>query len=319
MAEHNSRLRALFTRLRNAGIRLKMEKCEFGLASLKYLGHIIDANGTRADPTKVRAIVDCPRPQSLNQLRSFLGMVNYYNKFVPNISTVTNVQYDLTKKDYKFIWTAAHQMAFDSLKRALVSDKVLSHYDPTKRLGVSADASAYGVGAVLLNMESNGREKPIYYASRVLFDAEKNYSQIEKEGLAIVFAMRRFQRYLAKQHFILFTDHRPLLKIFGQNETTSTTTSARFQRWSLFLSSFDYEIGFKKSTENANDDALSRNPVDAAERIDSKIAYIQKDYLSDLPIDWRQIRNRSTNDRLLSHATFYTCTGWPNVCPSEEL
>ena len=207
MAEHNSRLRALFTRLRNAGIRLKMEKCEFCLRSLKYLGHIIDANGTRADPAKARAIVDCPRRQSSNQLQSFLGMVNYYGKFVPNISTVTGPLYDLTKKDVKFIWTATHQMAFDSLKQALVSDKVLSHYDPTKRLGVAADVSAYGVGAVLFNMESNGIEKPIYYANCVLSDAEKNYSQIDKLGLAIVFAMRRFQRYLEVRQFILFTDH----------------------------------------------------------------------------------------------------------------
>ena len=246
-------------------------------------------------------------------------MVNYYGKFVPNISTVTGRLYDFTKKDVKFIWTATQQMAFDSLKQALVSDKVLSHYDPTKRLGVFADASAYGVGAVLFNMESNGIEKPIYYASRVLSDAETNYSQIEKEGLAIVFAMRRFQRYLEGRHFILFTDHRLLLKIFGQNEPTPTTTSARLQRWSLFLILFDYEIVFKKSTENANADALSRNPVDAAERIDSEIAYIQKDYLSCLPIDWKQIRNWGTNDRLLSHAIFYTRTGWPDVCPSEEL
>ena len=146
--------------------------------------------------------------------------------------------------------------------------KVLSHYNLTKRLGVSADASAYGVGAVLFNIESNGIEKPIYYASRVLFGAETNYSQIEKEGLAIVFAMRRFQQYLEGRHFIIFTDHRQLLKIFSQNETTPTTTSARLQRWSLVLSSFDYEICFKKSKENANADAVSRNPFDAAERID---------------------------------------------------
>ena len=130
MAEHNSRFRALFTRLCNAGIRLKMKKCEFGLTSLKFLGHIIDANGTRAETAKVRAIVHCPRPQSLNQLRSFLGMVNYFGKFVPIISTVTGPLYDLTKKDVKFIWTATHQMAFDSLKRALVSDSFVTlRYD----------------------------------------------------------------------------------------------------------------------------------------------------------------------------------------------
>ena len=131
--------------------------------------------------------------------------------------------------------------------------------------------------------------------------------------------MRQFQWYLKGRQFILFIDHRPLLQIFNHNETTPTSNSARLQRWSLFLISFDYEIGFKKSTENANADALSRHPVDATKRIDLEIAYIQKYYLSDLPIDWRQIRNRSTNDRLRFHSIFYTPTGWPDVCPFHEL
>ena len=232
-AEHLDRLRALFTRLRQAGLKHKREKCQFCRESLTYLGHVIDANGTRPDPETLRAIVDCPVPKDASQLRSFLGMVNYYGKFVPNLSTAAGSLYNLTKKDVKFCWTQAHQMAFDSLKRILVSDKLLAHYDPYLILGISADASSYGIGAVLFHIEPNGVERPIYYSSRVLSDAEKNYSQVEKEGLAIIFAMKRFQRFVTGRHFFLFTDHRPLLKIFGQQESTPSTTSARLQRWSL--------------------------------------------------------------------------------------
>ena len=318
-SEHFDRLRALFTRLREVGLKLKREKCEFCLPSLTYLGHIIDANGTRPDPAKVRAIVDCPIPKDAQQLRSFLGMVNYYGKFVPNLSTSAGSLYGLTKKNVQFCWTRDHQLAFDSLKRVLVSDKLLAHYDPNNSLGVSADASAFGIRAVLFHIDSNDNERPIYYASRVLSDAEKNYSQIEKEGLAIIFAMQRFQRFVTGRHFLLFTDHQPLLKIFGSHDSTPTTTSARLQRWSLFLSSFNYEIAYKKSVEHANADGLSRHFVDLGESIDSEIAIIQHDILEDLPIDWHQIRARSAKDRLIAHAIYYTRIGSPENCPSEDL
>ena len=274
--EHIERLRALFNRLQNAGIKLKKEKCEFCLASLSYLGFIIDSSGTRPDPANVRAIVECPVPNNADRLRSFLGMANYYGRFIANMSSKAAPLYALTRKDTNYNWTAKHQTAFDNLKSVLASDVVLAHYDPRKEIGVAADASAYGIGAVLSHLEPDGLERPICYASRVLSDAERNYSQIEKEGLSIVFAMQRFHRYISGRHFILYTDHRPLLKIFGPHDAIPTTTSARLQRWAIYLSSFNYSIGFKKSADHANADGLSRYPVDKPSVIDAEICKIQR-------------------------------------------
>ncbi|MCP6768594.1 Ty3/Gypsy family RNase HI domain-containing protein, partial [Klebsiella pneumoniae] len=104
----------------------------------------------------------------------------------------------------------------------------------------------------------------------VLSASEKNYSQIEKEGLTIIFALKQFQRYLSGRHFTLHTDHRPLIKIFGQHDAVPSTTSARLQRWAIFLGCFDYTIGYNKSADNANADGLSRHPVGEAESIDSE-------------------------------------------------
>lgn len=114
---------------------------------------------------------------------------------------------------------------------------------------------------MLFHTDVSGNERPVYYASRVLSSSEKNYSQIEKEGLAIVFALKHFQRFLSGRNFTLHTDHRPLFKIFGSNDAVPSTTLARLQRWAIFLGCFNYTIGYKKSAENANADGLSRHPV----------------------------------------------------------
>lgn len=207
--------------------------------TITYFGHVIDASGTRHDPSKVLASIDCPFPKDAQQLRSCLEIGNYYGNVVPNMSTAAGSLCFLTNKNVGYNWRTTHQAAFDALKQSLISEKVLAHYDPNKRIGVAADASAYGIGAVLFHIESNGIERPVYYVNRVLSDAEKNYFQIEKEGLAIIFAIKLFNCYITGRHFVLFTDHRPLLKIFGPNEQTPTTTSARLQRLALFLGKFD--------------------------------------------------------------------------------
>ena len=130
--EHFDRLRALFTRLKEAGIKLKREKCEFCLPSLSYLGHIIDAFGTKPDPEKVRAVVDCAVPENAEKLRSFLGMANYYGKFISNLSGIAAPLYALTRTDADYNWSEKEQQAFDHIKRALTSNTILAHYDPNR-------------------------------------------------------------------------------------------------------------------------------------------------------------------------------------------
>ena len=316
--EHIDRLRALFTRLQNSGIRFKKEKYSFCLQQPCYLGHIIDASATLPDPEKVRAIVKCPVATNSDQLRSFLGMTNYYGKFIANMSCVAAPFYSLTRKDTSYVWGPKQQSPFENLKSALASDVVLAHYDPAKEICVAADASAYGVGAVLCHREC-GIEHPVSYVSRVLSDSERNYSQIEKERLAKIFVMQRFQRYISGRHFTLLTDHRPLLKIFGEHESVLSTTSARLQRWAIFLGSFDYSINLKQSGDQSNADSLSRHFVDKPELIDFEICQIQHERLESLPVDWKMIRDRSRVDPVISQAIRYTRIGWPETCPSDDM
>ena len=166
----------------------------------------------------------------VSQLKSFLGLINYYGKFLPNLSTVLFPLYSLLQEQTKWTWNDVQQKSFDKVKSLLASDCVLVHYDPSKEVIVACDASPYEVGAVFSHREADGQEKPIAFASRSLAVAEK-YSQLEKEGLAIVFTVKRFHQYLFGRHFIILSDHKPLQHLFSETRATPTMASARIQRW----------------------------------------------------------------------------------------
>ena len=194
--EHLKNLDEVLTRLEGRGLRLKREKCAFMLPKIEYLGHTISADGLHPSKDKVRAIVDAPVPHNVSQLRSFLGMVNYYGKFLHQLSSLLAPLYKLLQKKARWHWGQEQQEAFAKVKELLVSSQLLVHYDPSTEVILSCDASPYGVGAVLSHIMEDGSEKPIAYASRSLAPAEKKYAQLEKEGLAIVFGVRKFHQYL---------------------------------------------------------------------------------------------------------------------------
>ena len=154
-------------------------------------------------------------------------------------------------------WTSKQQRAFTRSKQLLTSAKVLVHYDPRLDLVVAGDASAYGIGAVLSRKMPNREERPVAFASRTLSSAERNYSQVEKEVLACVFAIKKFHSYIFGRSFTLVTDHKPLLTLFGENKPISPQASARVQRWALTLAMYNYWIAFKPTTAHSNADGLS--------------------------------------------------------------
>ena len=187
--EHLSTLDKVLTRLAEAGLRLKQQKCHFLKPSVEYLGYNISAEGLRPTAEKVRAMAEAPTPQNVSQLRSFLGLVDYYSKFLPQLSSLLAPLYKLLQKKSPWTWGPEQQKAFQEAKAQLTSSCLLVHFDPDRELILACDASPYGVGAVLSHRMDDGSDKPIAFASRSLAPAEKKYAQLDKEGLAIVFGV----------------------------------------------------------------------------------------------------------------------------------
>ena len=181
--EHLKNLQLVLQQLETAGLHLKKKKCEFLVPSITYLGHRIDAQGLHPLLEKVDAIIKAARPKSITELKAFLGLLNYYGKFIPNLSSVLHPLYELLQHKVHWTWNAQREKAFASAKALLTSDSVLIHFDPDKPLILACDASAYGIGAVLSHCLPDGSERPIVFTSRTLSTAEQKYSQIEKETL----------------------------------------------------------------------------------------------------------------------------------------
>ena len=158
------------------------------------------------------------------------------------MASVLHPLYQLLKKDLKYTWTSAAQKAFDTVKEMITSDTVLTHYNPELPVKLACNSSAYGLGAVISHVMENGEERPIAFASRTLNAAEKNYAQIQKEALAIIWGVQKFHCYLFGRKFTLVTDHQPLLSIFGPKKGIPATTASRMQRYALFLQGHDYDI-----------------------------------------------------------------------------
>ena len=236
------------------GLKLNKAKCAFLLPKVEYLGHIINEQGLHLTHDKVKAIQEASRPHNVVELRSFLGIINYYGKFLPNLSTRLAPLYQLLKKGVKWQWNRQNDEAYAAAKSALQDDSLLVHYDSTRQLVLACDASQYDLGAVLSHIMDDGQEHPVAYASRTLTPAEKNYSQLEKEALGVVFAVKKFHNYLFGRHFIIESDHRHL---FNSSKVISPTASSRITRWTLTLSAYTFTICYKPGKDLGNADALS--------------------------------------------------------------
>ncbi|GFV97945.1 transposon Tf2-9 polyprotein [Trichonephila clavipes] len=187
--------------------------------------------------------------------------INYYGKFIPNLSTRVTIFNNFLQKGTKFLWTAECEKAFKTLKQEIASDRILCHYDPKLSLVLQTDASPVGIGAVLSHIMPDGSEKPAMFASRSLTKTERNYSQIDKEALSIVWGVKRFYQYLFGRHFDLVTDHKPLVSIFAPNHSLPCLSATRIVHYALFLQAFSYTIKYRNTKNHGNADALSRLPL----------------------------------------------------------
>jgi len=181
-AEHLKSLEQVLERLAKAGLRVKKPKCIFMAPSVAYLGHVIDAKGIHPLPDKVKAIQQAPTPKNVTELKSYLGLLTYYGKFLPNLSSRLSPLYKLLRKHVPWKWTSKQDKAFQDSKELLTSSQLLVHFNPKLPLLLACDASAYGIGAVLAHLMPDGSEQPIGYASRTLNSAERNYSSWKKRA-----------------------------------------------------------------------------------------------------------------------------------------
>ena len=276
------------------------------------MGHQIDAEGLRATKEKLEAILSAPSPKNVQELRSFLGLLNYYGKFIPNLASLIHPLNALLHHDCKWKWSEECEAALKQAKEKLVSSKVLVHYDPKLPLKVAADASAYGVGAVLSHV-IDGSERPIAFASRTLTSSECNYAQVEKEALALIFAVKKFHTYLYGREFKLITDHKPLTTILGPKKGIPSLAAPRLQRWAVLLSAYKYQIEFRSTTAHGNADCLSRLPLSnqAPDGLSPEPTIFNVSQIASLPVTTFQLQKATQNDPILSKIVGYTTNGWP--------
>ena len=308
--EHLERLDQVLHRLAEYGLRLQKEKCEFLKEEVEFLGHIINKDGLQPVPSKVKAITEAPAPTNVGELRSYLGMVQYYARFLPNLATELQPLHDLLKDKIPWAWTSRCQAAFDKTKKMLVSAQVLAHYDSSLPVRLECDASSVGLGAVISHVMPDGSHRAIAFASRTLTAAERNYAQIEKEALGLVFGVKKFHEYTYGRRFTLVTDHKPLLAILGPKKGVPTLAAARMQRWALILAAYDYDLLFRPTGEHGNADMLSRLPLSGdLTAVEEAIFHVT--IQEELPITAKEIAEATRKDPVLSHVWSHTLNGWP--------
>ena len=319
--EHWDRLTTVLTKLQEAGLKLRADECSFQVSEVTYLGYLIDKDGIHPTKEKVKAIVDAPAPTCVKQLQAYLGLFNFYRRFVPKASTVLEPLNRLLRKDTGWVWGESQSKAFKASKDLLLQSDVLTHFDPNLPISVSADSSAYGVGAVISHV-IEAQERPICFASRTLTDAERNYSQLEKEALAMVFAIKKFHNYLWGQaNFQVVTDHKPLLGLFSNTKAIPAMASGRIQRWALMLQSYPFKLIHRSGAVLGTADALSRLPLPGTnESVPVPAEWSNLiNFLDSSPVTALQIKDHTRTDPVLARVFKYCELGWPEVLKEDEV
>ncbi|GFO39028.1 Gag-Pol protein [Plakobranchus ocellatus] len=300
--DHDLNLQRFLSACEKYGVRLNKNKLALASGKINFMGHVISSGGIRTDPEKVRAISDFPQPTSLTEVRRFLGMVQYLSRYISNLTEDLHPIQNLTKKDVPFLWSENQENAFLAIKAKFADSPCLATYNPSKELVLENKASEYGLGSVLLQ---DG--KPLGFASRTLTDSERNYAQIEKELLAVIFGMKKFYHYTYARPVTVITDHKPLVSI--ANKPLSKAPK-RLQSMFLNLQAFDYHLIYKPGAQLHVSDSLSRAPVSTSDDV------YTCNNISDTPFNdsrLSEIKATTSLDPALSQLKLTILQGWPDL------
>jgi transposase InsO family protein len=308
MEEHDKNLKKTLERCQDIGLTLNAEKCRFRMTEVTYIGHTLTAQGVQPDPSKIEAIREMPEPTDKKGVERLLGTVNYLAKFIPNMSEVTEPIRKLLRSDVEFEWSTPQETAFRRIKDILTETPVLAYYNVKKPVTVSCDASKSGLGAVLLQ-----DNKPVAYASRALTDTETRYAQIEKELLAVVFALERFNQYTYGKIIDVESDHKPLESILKK---PLNQAPPRLQRMLLRLQRYDISLRYKPGKELVIADTLSRAHLDKCENdgFDEEVSYHVNTVMNTISMSddkLEEVRKATLRDESLQLLCQYITDGWP--------
>jgi len=260
LEDHWVHVRAVLDRLHEFGLEANIDKCHFAYPEMLFVGHVVSHGIIKPDPAKLLAVTEWAQPTNIHQLRTFIGFVNYYRRFVPGFAVTASPLFQLFKKDAPWEWSARADRAFHDLKTALTVSPCLHAPDFTRPFIIQTDACGDGIGAVLTQLDHSvtpPAEHPVGYISRQLSEAERKWTVTEWELLAIVYALSQFEQYVIGTEFTVQTDHSPLIWL-----ESNKMTNSRIGRWAMKLAPFSpgMKIVGRPGTANGNADALSRAP-----------------------------------------------------------
>lgn len=313
--EHDENLNKLLGRASSHNVKFNKEKFQFRVQEIKYLGMIISENGVKADPSHIKAIKEMKIPSNKQEVRRLLGMINYLSKFMPNVSKVTAPLRHLIKNNVDFNWSFEHEESFNKIKFMLTTSPVLKVFNPKEEIVIQADSSKDGMGACLLQ-----NSQPVSFVSRSLSENEKNFAQIEKELLAIVFAFEKYHYFVYGKKIIVQSDHKPLETII--NKPLPKVTS-RLQRMLLKLLKYDFKIVYVPGSKMYIADTLSRSYIEEEIKEDEEMLNVIHCLDQQLPMSKRRIeqfQKETQDDDVLSKVFNLCLTGWPESikqCPPE--
>ena len=291
IAEHLAVLNEVFRRLRKAKLKINTKKCSWIVKEVKILGHIIEDSKIKMDKTKIVSIINRKEPKNVKEVQVFLGLCNFYRKFIVGFADHVKPLTDLLNKKVTWSWDKRCDKAFNDVKALLTSFPVLRLPDLSKEFILYCDASNWALGLVLGQVDDNNNEYVCAYASRVLRGAEKNLSVTEKECLAVIYGLKEFRVYLIHKKFKIYTDHVALQWLLNIKDPVG-----KLYRWAVLIQQYDFEIVYKKGSKHLNADTLSR-PVLIAEIIQEN--YSKDIYMNKLLLNFVKTGSHASNSSRL--------------------